>query len=61
MPEPTCPVCGKPAHPKTRPFCSPRCADVDLGRWVTGQYVVPGQDGEADAAEGALDMPGTVG
>jgi endogenous inhibitor of DNA gyrase (YacG/DUF329 family) len=37
-----------------RPFCSRRCADVDLGRWMTGQYVVPGRDGE-DLAE---DAPG---
>ena len=31
-----CPVCGKPADAATRPFCSVRCADVDLGRWLTG-------------------------
>jgi endogenous inhibitor of DNA gyrase (YacG/DUF329 family) len=42
MAEPPCPICGRPPHPKYRPFCSPRCADVDLGRWITGQYVVPG-------------------
>ena len=37
-----CPVCGKPADAATRPFCSTRCADVDLGRWLTGQYRIPG-------------------
>ena len=42
-----CPICGAPAQAKTAPFCSPRCADVDLGRWLTGQYVAPGMDGEA--------------
>ncbi|MCK8786347.1 DNA gyrase inhibitor YacG [Roseomonas sp. NAR14] len=42
-----CPVCGKPAEAATRPFCSPRCRQVDLGRWLTGAYVVPGEDGEA--------------
>jgi endogenous inhibitor of DNA gyrase (YacG/DUF329 family) len=47
-----CPICRKPANPATAPFCSKRCADIDLGRWLTGQYVVPGQDGEALAAEG---------
>jgi uncharacterized protein len=42
-----CPICGKPADPKLRPFCSPRCADVDLGRWLTGQYAIPaGEDDE---------------
>lgn len=37
-----CPICARPAAPEHRPFCSPRCADVDLGRWFTGRYVVPG-------------------
>ena len=36
-----CPICGKPAVARTRPFCSPRCADVDLGRWFTEGYAVP--------------------
>ncbi len=42
-----CPVCGKPAVPATRPFCSRRCADVDLARWLRGDYRLPGRDGEA--------------
>ena len=37
-----CPICGKPADPKYRPFCSGRCADIDLGRWLRGDYVIPG-------------------
>ena len=53
MPE-VCPICRKLASPATRPFCSARCADIDLGRWLTGQYVVPGADGEA-AAENGID------
>jgi endogenous inhibitor of DNA gyrase (YacG/DUF329 family) len=36
-----CPICRAPADPKLRPFCSKRCADIDLGRWFTGQYRVP--------------------
>ena len=36
-----CPICGKPAEPRSRPFCSPRCADIDLGRWFTEGYAVP--------------------
>ncbi len=36
-----CPGCGKPAEEKYRPFCSKRCADVDLGRWLKEGYRVP--------------------
>ncbi|MBV1835210.1 MULTISPECIES: DNA gyrase inhibitor YacG [Novacetimonas] len=36
-----CPVCGRPMVRDYRPFCSRRCADIDLGRWFTGQYRVP--------------------
>lgn len=35
-----CPVCGKPPQPKFLPFCSTRCADVDLNRWLGGVYRV---------------------
>ncbi|MFO0996176.1 MAG: DNA gyrase inhibitor YacG [Alphaproteobacteria bacterium] len=35
-----CPICGRPAEARHKPFCSPRCADVDLARWLTGAYVV---------------------
>ena len=37
-----CPICGRPAQPETKPFCSPRCADIDLGRWLGERYVIPG-------------------
>jgi uncharacterized protein len=44
-----CPLCGKPATERYRPFCSKRCADVDLNRWLSGVYVVPGDvDAEED-------------
>jgi endogenous inhibitor of DNA gyrase (YacG/DUF329 family) len=43
-PAPACPICGKPARPETQPFCSRRCADVDLGRWFGERYRVPTQD-----------------
>ena len=36
-----CPICSKPADPATKPFCSKRCADVDLQRWLTGRYAIP--------------------
>jgi len=42
-----CPICKKPAAAEAKPFCSKRCADVDLHRWLSGGYVVPGRDGEA--------------
>ena len=43
-----CPICGKPAMPATRPFCSPRCADVDLHHWLSGSYAVPAAPEEDD-------------
>lgn len=53
-----CPVCGKPAVARYVPFCSRRCAAVDLGRWLTGANVLPGEpvehdDGPAVPAGGA--------
>jgi len=43
-----CPICGKAAAPATRPFCGPHCADVDLGRWLTGQYRIPAPPPDRD-------------
>lgn len=40
-PKSHCPMCGKSTIQAFRPFCSRRCADVDLGRWLTGAYAVP--------------------
>lgn len=37
-----CPQCSKPVAQAYRPFCSKRCADVDLGKWLNEQYVLPG-------------------
>jgi len=39
-----CPVCEKPTDPAYTPFCSRRCADVDLGRWLNESYRVPVED-----------------
>ena len=36
-----CPICGKPSVPEFDPFCSARCADVDLNRWLSGVYRIP--------------------
>lgn len=38
---PKCANCGKPVHADYRPFCSKRCADVDLQRWLVGAYAIP--------------------
>ena len=47
-----CPECGKPAeNPKTLPFCSARCRDVDLNRWLSGRYVIPGKENEGEDEE----------
>ncbi|MER5173430.1 DNA gyrase inhibitor YacG [Thioclava sp. GXIMD2076] len=44
----SCPVCGKETDPKFRPFCSKRCADVDLAKWLNGSYVIPGDIAEEE-------------
>ena len=49
----TCPICKKPTDTRYRPFCSKRCADVDLGKWFSGDYAVPSNDPED--VEAALD------
>jgi uncharacterized protein len=48
---PSCPICGKPSQQATRPFCSKRCRDVDLNRWLSGSYVVPGAESEDEGSE----------
>lgn len=45
-----CPICGKPAAEQHRPFCSRRCALIDLSRWIGGNYRVP--TAENDEEEG---------
>jgi endogenous inhibitor of DNA gyrase (YacG/DUF329 family) len=39
--KPRCPICGKPATEAHIPFCSTRCVDIDLGRWLGGEYRIP--------------------
>ena len=50
-----CPVCGQPSAANYRPFCSERCADVDLGRWLKGSYRIPGPPAPEDQPEDAGD------
>ncbi|THD75886.1 DNA gyrase inhibitor YacG [Thalassobius vesicularis] len=42
----SCPICQKPTDAKFRPFCSQRCADVDLAKWLGGDYAIPSHDPE---------------
>lgn len=39
-----CPECGKPSTRDAYPFCSVRCKQIDLNRWLSGAYVIPGSD-----------------
>ena len=49
-----CPICAKPSTDAFRPFCSKRCADVDLHRWLSGSYAVASvEDDDPDDDEGA--------
>ena len=41
-----CPICGKATDSSYRPFCSKRCADVDLQRWLSGGYAIPAVENE---------------
>ena len=51
-----CPICDRETDEKYRPFCSKRCADVDLAKWLGGGYAVPSQDpDDFDKLEQALD------
>jgi len=51
-----CLICAKKeAAPEFKPFCSKRCSDIDLGRWLNGAYVIEGEDG------GALDPANDFG
>ncbi len=49
-----CPICGKPASPAFKPFCSKRCSDVDLNRWLSGTYAIP-IPGDENGARGETD------
>ena len=46
MSQPKCPICSRPTETDYRPFCSRRCADVDLQRWLSGRYAVAAEEDE---------------
>lgn len=60
----SCPVCGKPSVKARAPFCAGRCADIDLARWLRGDYAIPGPGiadesiPEADPSEGTRGRSG---
>ncbi len=47
-----CPACDAPAKHRFRPFCSQRCRDVDLGRWLRGAYRIPTVEASDQAGPG---------
>jgi endogenous inhibitor of DNA gyrase (YacG/DUF329 family) len=51
----SCARCGKPVEARFRPFCSQRCADIDLGAWMTGGYRVETNEAPADADPNTTD------
>jgi hypothetical protein len=54
-----CPICSKPTDPAYRPFCSRRCADIDLQRWLVGRYAIPaGRDDESEDGSAPHDEGG---
>jgi hypothetical protein len=62
-PRAPCPICGKPSVQRYHPFCSVRCADIDLGRWLGGRYAIPaaepGEDDEEQTPESSKELPGS--
>jgi endogenous inhibitor of DNA gyrase (YacG/DUF329 family) len=52
-----CPICGKEAVETYRPFCSKRCADIDLGKWFSGSYAIAGREDDED---GGVNLPVNV-
>jgi len=55
---PKCPICQQPTEARFRPFCSKRCADIDLSRWITGRYAIAGHaDAEEDSESQSAAAP----
>ena len=46
-----CPICGKPSIEASKPFCSERCRDVDLNRWLSNSYAIPGKPEDDEGGE----------
>ena len=50
-----CPICGKPSEAAHRPFCSSRCAQVDLHRWLSGSYAIPAAETDEEDSDPVPD------
>jgi endogenous inhibitor of DNA gyrase (YacG/DUF329 family) len=50
-----CPLCSKPMDVSYKPFCSKRCADIDLNRWLSGVYAIPTKEDEDEDGERVRD------
>jgi uncharacterized protein len=48
-----CPICGKPVMRAHRPFCSARCRNIDLGRWLRGVYRIESEERPEDEEQDA--------
>ncbi len=63
-PVPRCTACGKPQDAKFKPFCSKRCANIDLNRWLKGAYAIAGRaedEGEGERTAGTGPEPSEDG
>jgi endogenous inhibitor of DNA gyrase (YacG/DUF329 family) len=58
QPPSRCPLCGKATEQAFKPFCSKRCADIDLNRWLSGVYAVPVKDDEDEDGTRVADGEG---
>jgi uncharacterized protein len=56
-----CPVCRKPSSQQFHPFCSARCADIDLNRWLSGTYVIPAEPADDDEDTESIPAPDDQG
>jgi endogenous inhibitor of DNA gyrase (YacG/DUF329 family) len=54
-----CPICGKPASARVKPFCSSRCRNVDLNRWLSGNYAIPAVEDDEDGDDAPPLAPST--
>ena len=54
-PSRACPICGRRANRDSYPFCSRRCADLDLSKWLSGSYAIPAPEDEAEEKQGDQD------
>lgn len=52
---PACPVCRRPEHAEFKPFCSKRCADADLARWLGGGYRIASEEAPSTREHGDPD------